>query len=74
MVDLENNRTTRSIVLRKYIVTLFRLHRRLHADYIDYKVVCARGRVSCWHDLVIKSTFEPKRCPMLTQLALVISP
>ena len=44
---------------------LFRLYRRLCADYIDYKVEYPRGHVSCWPDLVIKSTVEPKRCLIL---------
>ena len=34
-------------------------------DYIDYEVENARSHVSCLPDLVIKSTVEPKRCPIL---------
>ena len=66
MVDLERTIEPRTpSYLRKYIVKLFRLYRRLCADYIDYKVEYPKGHVSCWPDLVIKSTVEPKRCLIL---------
>ena len=61
MVDLGNSRKE----VRKYIVKLFRLHRRLRADYIDYEVEYARGNVSCWPDLVIKCSVESKCCLIL---------
>ena len=66
MVDSENNRTTYSIVL----VKLFRLRRRLCANYIDYEVEYPRGHVSCWPDLVIKSTVEPNAVLSLTSVKL----
>ena len=66
MVDLERTIEPRTpSYLRKYIVKLFRLYRRLCADFIDYKVEYPRGHVSCWPDLVIKSIVEPKRCLIL---------
>ena len=53
-----------SSYLSRYIIKLFRLHRRLRTAYVDYAVVYARGQY-CWPDLLIKSTVEPKRCLIL---------
>ena len=65
LVDLEKNRSTRSIILRKYIVSFF--------DYIDdcvpitliTKLSMLEVMSGCWPHLVIKSTVEPKRCLIL---------
>ena len=65
LVDLEKDSSTRSIILRKYIVSFF--------DYIDdcvpitliTKLSMLEVMSGCWPHLVIKSTVEPKRCLIL---------
>ena len=53
-----------SSYLSRYIIKLFRLHRRLRTRLTLITQLCML-EVNCWPDLLIKSTVEPKRCLIL---------